>query len=321
MTIRSITRNEDQVCCYRSINSDGIRVLWEVTSACNLKCDFCLVEIKRKPVPVERALQMASDLIDCGVEKFIVTGGEPLVYKGIDELLDYLASRDVLVKLLTNGTIHNEHVFGLVQNTPAMEVSLSLQTVVPERADRIFRRAGAFARIVETIAILPKERLNIITAVSTMNQDEVEDVIDWVADKGIPCISVINIFKDPSSPARFRDDCRDYRIETGRVRALFELVERKRAQYRGRMVIRTTQFHGSGEEQCGAGRSVLYMDSTGCLLPCTLTENSAFRERAQGMSIKEAVRYYRDELPSLPDSSCVQLLKLGTPSRPLAAAL
>jgi MoaA/NifB/PqqE/SkfB family radical SAM enzyme len=316
MSVRSITRNEDQVCCYRSIDSSGARVLWEITSACNLKCDFCLVEIKRKPVPIERALAMAADLIDGGVDKFIVSGGEPLVYKGIETLLEYLVGRDVLVKLLTNGTVPNERVFDLVRSTPGMEVSLSLHTVVEADADAIFRREGAFRSIARTIDQLPRERMNIITAVGTMNVGVVEDVIDWVADRGIPCISVINIFKDPSSPARFRDDCRDYRIETDRVAALFELIERKREQYRGRMAIRTTQFRGTGEERCGAGRSVLYLDSTGCLLPCTLTENTELRERVRGMPIPEILRYYRDELSDMPDSSCVRLFQIADRQAP-----
>jgi MoaA/NifB/PqqE/SkfB family radical SAM enzyme len=318
MTVQSITRNEDQICCYRSIDSDGVRVLWEVTSACNLKCDFCLVEIKRKPVPVERAIAMAADLIDGGVHKFIVSGGEPLVYKGIEELLEYLVGRGVLVKLLTNGTVPNERVFDLIRSAPGMEVSFSLHTVDEAAADAIFRRAGAFRRIAQTIEELPRERMNIITAVGTMNTGAVEEVIDWVADRGIPCISVINIFKDPSSPARFRDDCRDYRIEAARVASLLELVERKREEYRGRMVIRTTQFQGTGEERCGAGRSVLYLDSTGCLLPCTLTENAALRDRVRDMPIAEVLRYYREELPALPPSSCVPLFQLTGRHEPVA---
>jgi MoaA/NifB/PqqE/SkfB family radical SAM enzyme len=322
MTIRSVTRNTDQKCVYRSIDSDGIRVLWEVTSACNLKCDFCLVAIKRRPVPLERALSMASDLIDCGADKFLISGGEPLLYPGIEELLQYLVGRGVLVKLLTNGTVPNQRVYELIRASTNMEVSLSVQTIDETRADAIFKRSGAFAAIGRTIDALPHERLNIIAAVSTMNYDEVEDVIDWVAARGVPCVSLTNIFKDPTSVARFRDDCRDYRIDAAQVEALFELVERKRIEYAGRLVIRTTQFRGGAEEHCGAGRSVLYLDSTGCLLPCTLTDNRAFYERIGRLGIKDTVRYYREQLPALPASSCVPLFQIEQRhARPLAVGV
>ena len=45
--VRSVLQTEDQICCYRSITSSGVRVLWEITSAGNDRCDFCLGEIKR----------------------------------------------------------------------------------------------------------------------------------------------------------------------------------------------------------------------------------------------------------------------------------
>ncbi len=80
----------------------------------------------------------------------------------------------------------------------------------PEKADAIFRRAGAWAKLCATLDRLRPEQVNIITAVSTENYDEVEEILDWAAARGIPGISVINVFKDPTSPARFRDDCRDY---------------------------------------------------------------------------------------------------------------
>jgi MoaA/NifB/PqqE/SkfB family radical SAM enzyme len=317
--VRSVTRNVDQTCVYRSIDSDGIRVLWEVTSTCNLKCDFCLVEIKRRPLPLERTLAIARDLVACGARKFLISGGEPLLYPGIEALLEYLVAQDVLVKLLTNGTVPNERVFDLIRSTPTMEVSLSIQTVDELAADRIFRRDGAFRRIAQTIDELPRARLNVICAVGTMNEGGLEAVIDWVAAKGVPCVSLTNIFKDPSSRSRFRDDCRDYALAADRWAALFALVERKRAQYDGRLVIRTTQFHGSHEERCGAGRSVLYLDSTGCLLPCTLTENEALRERVRDMSIPEIVRFYRETLPALPASSCVPLFRIA--ERPAVAGV
>ncbi len=312
MSVTSSCQNEDQICCYRSISSSGIRCLWEITSACNLECDFCLVEKKYRQLPIERALEIAQDLIDSGVDKFIISGGEPLVYRDILKLLKFLVDRGVLVKLLTNGTIHKPEVFEFVRQTPSVEVSLSLLSVDENKADQIFRKEGSFQKIMEAIDQLPRQRLNIITACSNMNLDEIGEVIDWVATKGIPCISVINIFKDPTSKARFLDDCRIYKIQPAHVEQVMNLIQRKREEYRGQMVIRTTQFQGQGGELCGAGRSVLYLDSTGCLLPCTLTDNEPHREAVQNLSIKEAIRYCREMLPALPTSSCVPLLGTGS---------
>ncbi|MGH9276607.1 MAG: radical SAM protein [Acidimicrobiales bacterium] len=307
--VHSILQTEDQICCFRSVTSSGVRVLWEITSACNLKCDFCLVEIKRKQVPLEQALGMADALVERGVAKVMLSGGEPLVYRGVDQVMRRLVDGGVLVKLLTNGTVHNEAVFGMIEADPSIEVSLSILSVRPEKADAIFRREGAWAKLCATLDRLPPQQVNIITAVSTENYDEVEEILDWVAARGIPGISVINVFKDPTSPARFRDDCRDYRIERSKVDDLFARIAAKREEYADRMVIRTTQFRGCGGETCGAGKSVLYIDALGRLLPCTLTDNAVWRIRAAGLDIGAAMDMYEREIAGPPDSSCVELLR------------
>ena len=308
MSVQSLVRNEDQTCVYRSTNGSGVRVLWEVTSACNLECDFCLVEKKHRHMPLDRALETARDLIACGVEKFLISGGEPLLYPWIEPLLEYLVERGVLIKLLTNGTLDKPAVWDLIRAHRSLEVSLSLPSVDEETADRIFRKPGSFRRLLATMDQLPLERLNVIAAYSTLNLDAIENVIDWVAARGIPCLSITNVFKDPASPARFVDNCCVYRADAQNVERLVALIQRKRQQYQGRLVIRTTQFHGDTGETCGAGRSVLYLDCTGCLLPCTLTDNRMHREVVRTMSIADAVEYYRRTLPPVPSSSCVQLL-------------
>ena len=306
--VRSVLRTEDQICCYRSITSSGVRVLWEITSACNLKCDFCLVEIKRKRLSLDDALRMADQLVERRVDKVMVTGGEPLLFRGVEHVIRRLIDGGVLVKLLTNGTVENESVFRMIEDDPAIEVSLSVLSVRPDKADAIFGRPGSWARLCATLDRLPPAQVNVITPVSSLNEGEVDEIIDWVAARGIPGISVINVFKDPTSPARFRDDCRDYRIAPSQAEALFDLVDAKRREHGGRIVIRTTQFRGCGGEECGAGRSVFYIDSVGRLLPCTLTDNAPWRSRVEGLSVGEAMDLYAAELDRLPASSCVPLL-------------
>ncbi|MGH9279433.1 MAG: radical SAM protein, partial [Acidimicrobiales bacterium] len=237
MATHSIVRDEDQFCVYRSVESHGTRVLWELTSACNLKCDFCLVEMKRRHLAAADALAVCDDLIEAGVDKVLLSGGEPLLYPGAEAVMRRLSASDVLVKLLTNGTIHNEAVFDLIRASDSIEVSMSLPTVDPVEADQIFGRPDTLAKIMATIDALPKSRLNVICAVSRLNLDAVERVVDWVAASGVPCLSLTDIFKDPESPARFRLDCRDHRIDGDQRRGLFDLVARKREELRGRLVI------------------------------------------------------------------------------------
>ncbi len=134
--VHSVLRTEDQICCYRSITSSGVRVLWEITSACNLKCDFCLVEMKRKQVSLDQALEIADALIAQGVDKVLLSGGEPLLFRGVEHVMRRLVDGGVLVKLLTNGTVANEAVFQMIESDPTIEVSMSILSVRPEQGRR-----------------------------------------------------------------------------------------------------------------------------------------------------------------------------------------
>ena len=315
MTTHSVVQDEDQFCIYRSVESAGTRVLWELTSACNLKCDFCLVEIKGRHVPIDAALAIADELIEARVDKVLLSGGEPLLHPGVEAVIRRLSSSDVLVKLLTNGTVEHPAVFDLIRASDSIEVSLSLPTVDPVEADEIFGRRDTLAKIGATIDVLPKARLNVICAVSTLNLHTVEAVVDWVAAAGVSCLSLTDIFKDPSSPARFRHDCRDLRIGDEQRRWLFDLVDRKRTQYRGRLAIRTTQFVLQPHERCMAGRTVFYIDSMGVVSPCTVTDNRIWRDAVKGMRVGEAIAYYRANLGPTPPSSCSA--RMATESLPV----
>ena len=65
-----------------------------------------------------------------------------------------------------------------------------------------------------------------------------------------------------------------------------------------------------------AGRSVLYIDSLGRLLPCTLTDNTTWRARVSGLEVGAAMDLYARELDAMPASSCSALLR----AQPVAGA-
>ena len=74
------------------MESQGTRVLWELTSACNLKCDFCLVEIKGRHLPIDSALAIADELVEARVDKVLLSGGEPLLHPGAEAVIRRLST-------------------------------------------------------------------------------------------------------------------------------------------------------------------------------------------------------------------------------------
>ena len=85
-----------------------------LTDRCNLRCAYCMPEggIEGKTshdevLSIEDIYRIARVFVDLGVDKIRLTGGEPLVRKGVVELTEMLSDLDGLRELTmtTNGLL------------------------------------------------------------------------------------------------------------------------------------------------------------------------------------------------------------------------
>ena len=73
---------------------DYVRV--SVTDRCDLRCNYCMPIknnnfLKKKEIlSIENLIEISKGLIQLGITKFRVTGGEPLIRRGIFEYLEFL---------------------------------------------------------------------------------------------------------------------------------------------------------------------------------------------------------------------------------------
>ena len=120
-----------------------------VTDLCNLRCRYCMPE---EGVPRvdhadllshEENLRLAGLFCGLGVRKIRITGGEPLVRRGVVEFMAALAGLPTQpeVLLTTNGLLLEEHLDDLM-SAGLKRVNLSLDSLDPETWRRITRREG-----------------------------------------------------------------------------------------------------------------------------------------------------------------------------------
>jgi len=118
-----------------------------VTDRCNLRCQYCMPEEEYVWLPRENLLtfEEISAVTDAftrlGVDKLRLTGGEPLLRKGLPRLVGMLA-RNPRVKdlaITTNGVFLAEHAKALY-DAGLHRVTVSLDTLRPERFRLLTRR-------------------------------------------------------------------------------------------------------------------------------------------------------------------------------------
>jgi GTP 3',8-cyclase len=126
-----------------------------ITDRCNYRCVYCRTGTNGavySELPFADYLRMAQVLVGLGITKIRLTGGEPLLRKGIIEFVrDLAALRTVAggkpeIALTTNGHLLAEIVQPL-KDAGLDRVTVSIDAVDPERFARITRVANGFESV------------------------------------------------------------------------------------------------------------------------------------------------------------------------------
>ena len=98
--------------------------MWAITTRCNCRCYFCKVWRKQAIEPsLEQALQTVDILHSLGCYSLSITGGEPLLYPHIAEVVDYAHDRGFIVQINTNGSLLAEKL-GDISRADLVTISL-----------------------------------------------------------------------------------------------------------------------------------------------------------------------------------------------------
>lgn len=128
-----------------------------VTDRCNLRCTYCMPEggvgkIAHSDIlSYEELYRIAQTAVSIGIDKIRITGGEPLVRKGIIPFLQQLAAIPGLEQLVltTNGVLLEEMAADL-RAAGVQRLNISLDTFNPETFRQI-SRCGDLTRVLAGI--------------------------------------------------------------------------------------------------------------------------------------------------------------------------
>jgi cyclic pyranopterin phosphate synthase len=176
------------------VDSFGRRITYvrlSVTDRCDLRCRYCMAETmhflpRRDILNFEEIAALADTFIARGVTRIRLTGGEPLVRRGIADLVLMLGERvgrglDELT-MTTNGTQLARHAEAL-RAAGIRRVNVSLDSRRPDRFRHITRH-GDVARVLAGIDAAAAAGLAVkinMVALKGLNEDEIGDMLAWCA--------------------------------------------------------------------------------------------------------------------------------------------
>lgn len=159
-----------------------------VTDRCNLRCAYCMPEEEYSWLPAADILSFEelSSLVDrflaLGVKKVRLTGGEPLVRRGLPALISLLAAKPIEeLALTTNGVLLGEQAAAL-KDAGLQRVTVSLDTLQRDRFLKLTRR-DQLPQVLEGIAAARRAGftgLKLDTVLTRgVNDDEVEALLEF----------------------------------------------------------------------------------------------------------------------------------------------
>jgi cyclic pyranopterin phosphate synthase len=165
-----------------------------VTDRCNLRCIYCMPPEGVEWRPHEEILRyeeieaIAQAAAELGITKLRLTGGEPLVRLGIEDLVRQLAHIPGIddLAMTTNGMLLSRYAAPLAE-AGLQRVNVSLDTLRPERFQRITRlgRLEDVLTGIEAARQAGLEPIKINTVVIRgMNDDELVDLARKTMEAG-----------------------------------------------------------------------------------------------------------------------------------------
>ena len=291
-----------------------------VTQGCNFNRTWCFANSGPKQkdyIPFSRLESITEEAVDLGVSLFVLTGGEPLVYK--DKELGEQKSRGGhffrIVKMIRD--VPSQSKMGKKEKiltfddvaliTPEIaekfaeyEVGLCTKgdTLIPELQDFKVNQAGAFKKMQKGYENLisvgygtnPKLRVVVNSVLDHTTFDGMLDVHMWVMENGFDH-SIVPVHYCGNAV----DETQEMGIHSPHVKVLYDLISRIDERNFG--IKWTPRSAFTYNKTCNRNRSGLHIKANGDVTACSespgkdLTEKYTFGNVFQeGFSLKNIVR-------------------------------
>ena len=165
-----------------------------VTDRCDFRCVYCMSEDmtflpKKDLLTLEELERMCSTFVRLGVEKLRITGGEPLVRRGIMTFFQSMGKHLETgalkeLTLTTNGSQLHRFADELYA-AGVRRVNISLDTLDPDKFKRV-TRWGRLENVIRGIDAAQKAGLRVkinAVALKGFNEDEMIPITQWCAER------------------------------------------------------------------------------------------------------------------------------------------
>lgn len=160
----------------------------EINLSCNLRCKHCFQKNYKE---IYMPLKFAMDIIDIldkeGVCEILLTGGEPLLYPQLIDLIEYCEQKGMVSVVTTNGILLDENIIKKLSKFNYVSFLIALEGV--NKINDIIRGQGVFNKIDQVLKLLKKYGIcvGVNCTITTVNINHCFELIEYCHSLDIPC--------------------------------------------------------------------------------------------------------------------------------------
>lgn len=257
------------VCLFGEREHGVKRAFFEITNQCNMSCKHCMNnsgDNSQQDLKKEEIKQLFKELKLHQIMHLYISGGEPLLYYGIDEILQYAHSLGIKVVLATNGLEITKHLPTIKNCLDAVSVSLD---GIGETHDFFRGIPGSFDCLKGVLDLLKTE--GVTTKMSTIiwkgNRNQLTDIISLAKSKGITKLNFNIMVHEGRAKANS-----DIHLPVNEYQRLYEEVNELIERYSNhsfKIDMKRRHQIDANSKSCPGGKTMFHINSKGKVSPCS----------------------------------------------------
>jgi len=161
---------------------------------CNFRCAHCSVKQfqgknRKRSFSLDDVRELSRQADEMGLANLVITGGEPLVFKDFDALVEAVDPQKFYITSDTNGWLLDAVKARHLKSIGVDKIQLSLDSLTPEEHDAFRHAPGSHDRAIKAIDAALDAGLNIILSTVVTHQrirtQEFIDYLEFAKSKGV----------------------------------------------------------------------------------------------------------------------------------------
>lgn len=199
-------------------------ICWNITNKCNENCKFCYRKICNDNT-LNQNKKIFDNLSQIKVDKITFSGGEPLLYESLFELVDYIKLKQPSIKLslTTNGQIIDDKILGkIIERFDWISFSIDSSNVNVNK--EIGRGENHLTNIERLLSKCNNRiKLKINTVANKYNLDDLENIYNIISKYNISRWKIFRFY----SLRKGRENEKLFYINDSESKAIEDYVNKK----------------------------------------------------------------------------------------------